>query len=135
MSARYLLDTNIVSYLLRNQFPILRSRFDAAGADSLAVSSITEAEVFFGIARRPGAARLKAAAEEFFVKVPSVPWDSSAARAYGLLRAELESKGKPLSAEDLMIAAQALALGLTLVTRDVSFSLIDDLKTEDWTVA
>jgi tRNA(fMet)-specific endonuclease VapC len=134
MPASYLLDTNIVSYLLRNQFQVLLSRFEMAGAAATAVSSITEAEVFFGIAKKPDAARLKTAAENFFDVVPALPWDSPAARAYGLLRAEQERKGHPLSTEDLMIAAHALSLGLTLVTHDAAFSFVDGLDTEDWTV-
>jgi tRNA(fMet)-specific endonuclease VapC len=133
MPASYLLDTNIVSYLLRNQFQILLSRVETAGAAAPAISSITEAEVFFGIAKKSGAGRLKTAAENFFDVVPVLPWDSAAARAYGLLRAEQERKGQPLSTEDLMIAAHALSLGLTLVTHDAAFSSIDGLKTEDWT--
>ena len=133
MPARYLLDTNIVSYLLRNQFPILRSRFEAAGAAALAISCITEAKVLFGVARKPGSARLKTAVEEFFAIVPAAAWDSGAARAYGALRAELERKGRPLSSEDLMIAAYALAAGLILITHDAAFSFVDGLKTEDWT--
>jgi tRNA(fMet)-specific endonuclease VapC len=135
MPASYLLDTNIVSYLLRNQFHILLSRFETAGAGATAISSITEAEVFFGIAKKPGAGRLKTAAENFFDVVPALPWDSAAARVYGLLRAEQERKGRPLCTEDLMIAAHALSLGLTLVTHDGAFSSVDGLKTEDWTAA
>ena len=60
--------------------------------------------------------------------------DSADARAYGLLRAGQERKGRPLSVENLMIAAHALSLGLTLVTHDQVFSYVDGLKTEDWTV-
>ena len=64
-----------------------------------------------------------------------MPWDSAAARRYAVLRAEQERKGKPLSTEDMMIAAHALSLGLTLVTHDEAFSFVDGLKTEDWTIA
>ena len=134
MPARHLLDTNIVSYLLKNQNPVVLSRYYSAGADSIAISSITEAEVFYGIANRPGATRLRIAAEGFFAVATVVSWDSAAARAYGQLRAEQERKGRPLSVEDLMIAAHALSLGLALVTHDSAFSFVDGLKTEDWTV-
>jgi tRNA(fMet)-specific endonuclease VapC len=134
MPARYLLDTNVVSYLLRNQFPILRSRFEAAGAAATAISCITEAEVFFGVAKKAGAPRLKIAVEEFFSASSVLPWDSAAARTYGLLRAAQERKGRPLSTEDLMIAAHALSLNLILVTSDSAFSFVDGLRTEDWTV-
>ncbi len=134
MSARYLVDTNIVSYLLRNQFPILQSRMEEAEPDALMVSSITEAEVFFGIAKKPGAARLERAAEEFFARSTVLPWDSAAARTYGRLRAAQERKGRPLSVEDLMIAAHALSAGLTLVTNDQAFAFVEGLSREDWTV-
>ncbi len=135
MPARFLLDTNIVSYLLKKQIPLVESHYIAAGADSIAVSSVTEAEVFYGIANRPGAIRLRVAAESFFAIAFVVSWDSAAARVYGQLRADQERKGKRLSVEDLMIAAHALSLGLTLVTHDGAFSFVDGLKTEDWTVS
>jgi tRNA(fMet)-specific endonuclease VapC len=133
MPVRYLIDTNIVSYLLKNQIPAVQSRYRAAGADSIAISSITEAEIFYGIANRPGATRLRIAAESFFAAATVPSWDSAAARAYGELRAGQERKGRPLSVEDLMIAAHALSLGLTLVTHDQVFSFVEGLKTEDWT--
>ena len=133
MSARYLLDTNIVSYLLKDQIPAVQSRYFEAGAESIVISSITEAEVFYGIANRPSASRLRVAAEGFFAAATVLAWDSAAARAYGLLRAEQKRKGRPLATEDLMIAAHALSLGLTLVTHDSAFSFVDGLKTEDWT--
>jgi tRNA(fMet)-specific endonuclease VapC len=135
MPALYLLDTNIVSYLLKNQIPAVQARFSAAGADSIALSSITEGEVFYGIANRPGATRLRNAAESFFAVATVLSWDSAAARTYGQLRADQERKGRPLSVEDLMIASHALSLGLTLVTHDRVFAFVDGLRTEDWTVA
>lgn len=135
MSPRFLLDTNIVSYLLKGQMPAVQMRFESSPPGSIAISSITEAEVFFGIAKRPGSTRLRPAAESFFAAETILSWDSSAARTYGQLRADQERKGRPLSVEDLMIAAHALFLGLTLVTHDSAFDFIDGLKTEDWTIA
>jgi tRNA(fMet)-specific endonuclease VapC len=130
-----MLDTNIVSYLMKGLLPTLQTRFDLVATEAIAVSSITEAEVFYGLARKPGAMRLRLAADKFFASVACLAWDSTVARAYGLLRAEQERKGRPLSTEDLMIAAHALTHGLTLVTNDSAFSFVDGLKTEDWTVA
>jgi tRNA(fMet)-specific endonuclease VapC len=135
MQAHFMLDTNIVSYLLKNQFPTVELRYNVTAPGTIAISSISEAEVFFGIAKRPGAARLKTAAEEFFAEAAVLPWDSAAARTYGQLRANQERKGRPLSVEDMMIAAHALSLGLTLVTHDSVFSFVDGLTTEDWTIA
>jgi len=135
MPARFMLDTNIVSYLLRDRTPTLKSRFLRAPPADAAVSTITEAEVQFGIAKKPGAAKLRLAAENFLAGIAIFPWDSAAARAYGTLRAEQERKGRPLSVEDLMIAAQALSLGLVLITNDQAFRFVEGLKTEDWTIA
>jgi len=135
VSADYLLDTNIVSYLLKEQMAAVHRHIRETDAASVAISSITEAEVFYGIANRPGAVRLRAAAERFFAAATVLPWDSAAARTYGQLRADQERKGRPLSVEDLMIAAHALSLSLTLVTHDGAFGFVDGLKTEDWTVA
>jgi tRNA(fMet)-specific endonuclease VapC len=72
---------------------------------------------------------------DFLERVPSLAWDSRAAAVYAVKREEQERKGKPLSVEDMMIAAHALSLGLTLVTHDQTFSFVDGLRTEDWTVA
>src|SRR5580698_10932856 len=125
MPARYLLDTNIVSYLLKEQMPNVRRRYVETNPDSLNISSITEAEVFYGIENRPGAVRLRTAAEGFFAAATVLSWDSAAARVYGQLRTEQERKGLSLSVEDLMIAAHALATGLTLVTHDQVFAFVD----------
>jgi tRNA(fMet)-specific endonuclease VapC len=135
MSACYLLDTNIVSYLIKGQMPSVKLRLEQEDAASIAISSITEAEVFYGVANNPGAVGLRNAAESFFAKAIVLAWESAAARNYGQLRADQKRKGRPLSIEDLMIAAHALSLGLTLVTHDSVFSFVDGLKTEDWTIA
>jgi tRNA(fMet)-specific endonuclease VapC len=100
----------------------------------MAVSAVTEAELLFWIARRPGDARTSVSVRDFLGRVPSLPWDSRAAAVYVVTREVQERTGKPLSTEDLMIAAHALALGLTLVTHDSAFSQVDGLRTEDWTV-
>jgi tRNA(fMet)-specific endonuclease VapC len=135
MAARYLLDTNVVSYFLENRPPEVRLRMSSAGPDATAISAITEAELRYGLAKKPGAIRQRIPVERFLADAMILPWDSAVARTYGPLRAEQERKGKPLSTEDLMIAAHALSLGLTLVTNDQAFSFVDGLKTEDWTVA
>jgi tRNA(fMet)-specific endonuclease VapC len=135
MQILYLLDTNTVSYYIAGNPPQVREELDSVGRGSTAVSSVTEAELRYGVARNPNAIRRRKSVESFLEDASILPWDSVAARAYGLLRAEQERKGRPLSVEDLMIAAHALSLGLTLVTHDSAFSYVDGLKTEDWTVA
>jgi tRNA(fMet)-specific endonuclease VapC len=134
MPPRYLLDTNIVSYLLNGRMPLVRSKFDLVTAEAVAISSISEAEVFYGLALKPGTLRLRFAAEALFASVTCMAWDSAAARNYGSLRVKQRQIGRPLSLEDMMIAAHAIAAGLILVTHDAAFSFVEGLKTEDWTI-
>jgi tRNA(fMet)-specific endonuclease VapC len=135
MSFLYLLDTNVVSYFVRGTSPAVRKRLLNTQLESMAISAVTEAELLFWVARRPADARTRVSVRDFLERVPSLSWDSRAAEVYAVTREEQERKGKPLSTEDLMIAAHALSLGLTLVTHDQAFSFVDGLKTEDWTVA
>lgn len=134
MTLRYLLDTNAVSYAIQGYSIPLRARMDATPTASMGLSVFTQAELLYGLARRPEAKKLRSAVEKFLRDLRVFSWDSAAATAYGDLRAAQERKGRPLSHEDLMIAAHALSLGLTLVTHDSVFSFVDGLKTEDWTV-
>ncbi|MGH9599303.1 MAG: type II toxin-antitoxin system VapC family toxin [Terracidiphilus sp.] len=134
MEIVYLLDTNTVSYYIANNPPPVRDRLNRVGANATAISTVTEAELRYGAARNPGAMRRRNSVESFLANAMILPWDSAAARSYGKMRAEQESKGRPLSTEDLMIAAHALSLGLTLVTSDQAFAFVDCLRTEDWTV-
>jgi tRNA(fMet)-specific endonuclease VapC len=134
MTAAYLLDTNAVSHYIANLPPQVRRKLESVGSSAVAISAVTEAELRYGVARKPGAMRRRASVESFLANTEIFPWDSAAAQAYGLLRAEQERKGRPLSVEDLMIAAHALSLGLVLITNDQAFRFVGRLKTEDWTL-
>jgi tRNA(fMet)-specific endonuclease VapC len=134
METLYLLDTNTVSYAIADNPPQVGKKVAVVGLLSTAVSTVTEAELRYGVARNPGALRRRASVESFLDDVVILPWDSAAARTYGQLRADQESRGLPLSVEDMMIAAHALSLDLILVTHDQVFSFIEGLKTEDWTI-
>jgi tRNA(fMet)-specific endonuclease VapC len=101
----------------------------------IGVSVITEAELRFGVARRPEASRLEAAVEEFLLRVEILPWDSAAAKSYAALRSTLERSGDPMGNLDMMIAAHALAVPAVLVTHDHVFRRVKNLKVEDWTKA
>ncbi|MGA2539268.1 MAG: type II toxin-antitoxin system VapC family toxin [Terracidiphilus sp.] len=135
MPLTHLLDTNIVSYFVRGNYPAVRVRMSHARLDSLAVSAATEAELLFWVLCRPGSARVRTGVEDFLLRVPSLAWDTGAAESYARLRDALKRRGIVLSTVDLLIAAHAMSLGLTLVTHDRAFSFIDGLKTEDWTAA
>ena len=135
MPRAYLLDTNIVSYFVRQNPPQVQQRIAHMPLELLAVSAVTEAELRSWIINRPLNARVRVGVEDFLMRVPSLPWDSGAAQHCARSKEMLKRKGRVLSTEDLMIAAHALSLGLTLVTHDSAFSFVDGLTTEDWTVA
>jgi tRNA(fMet)-specific endonuclease VapC len=97
------------------------------------ISVVTEAELRFGVARKPQAGSLQLAVEEFLLRVEILAWDSVAARFYAALRSSLEDSGTPMGSLDMMIAAHALALGATLVSHDRVFHRVKRLKLEDWT--
>lgn len=130
---RWMLDTNTVSDLLRSRAPVLQHVSEMPMA-ALCISAITEAELRYGLAKRPEAARLHEAVRQLLLRVQPLPWDSAVAEVYGRLRAEQERQGRPLSPLDMQIAAHAMALGATLVTRDLAFGLVNGLTLEDWSV-
>jgi len=132
MPVRYLLDTNTASYVIKGHFPRVRERLMKTPMAEVGISVITEAELRFGVARKPAAVRLKTAIEEFLLRVETLPWDSEAAQQYGQIRAALERVGQPMGNLDMMIAAHALACQVVLVTHDHVFRRIKQLKIEDW---
>jgi tRNA(fMet)-specific endonuclease VapC len=132
MPVRYLLDTNTVSYIIKGNRPRVRERLLRVPMAEVGISVITEAELLFGLARRPEATSLKTVVEEFLIRVEVLPWDSEAAQQYSRIRATLEGAGEPMGNLDLMIAAQALASGFVLVSSDAVFRRVKGLKIEDW---
>jgi tRNA(fMet)-specific endonuclease VapC len=132
MPVRYLLDTNTVSYIIKGNRPRVRERLLRVPMAEVGISVITEAELLFGLVRRPDATKLKIVVEEFLLRVEVLPWGSEAAEQYSRIRAALEQAGEPMGNLDLMIAAQALALDLVLVSSDAVFRRVKGLKTEDW---
>jgi tRNA(fMet)-specific endonuclease VapC len=135
MPVRYLLDTNIASYVIKGNLPRVRERLVKVPMVEVGISAITEAELRFGVARRPDASRLEIAVEEFLLRVEILPWNSAAAKSYAGLRSALERAGEPMGNLDMMIAAQALAAPAVLVTHDRTFHRVKHLKIEDWTRA
>jgi tRNA(fMet)-specific endonuclease VapC len=128
-----MLDTNTVSHLLKDH-PAVTMRVVSAPMASLCVSAITEGELRFGLAKRPGAAYLHRAVCEFLLRVDALPWESISAECYGTVRAEMERQGKVLAPLDLLIATHALSIGAVLVTNDKAFDQVAGLHLEDWTV-
>lgn len=132
MALRYLLDTNTASYIIKGNMPHVRDRLRRVPLADVGISSITEAELRFGVARTHQSPRLAIAVEEFIIRLEVLPWASESAKQYAILRAGLEKKGEPMGNLDMMIAAQALASNITLVTHDRVFKRVKRLKVEDW---
>lgn len=132
--ALYLLDTNMVTYIVTGKSRQARQRFDSLlDSGRIAVSAITEGEIQFGIAKRPEAVRINSFMSRFLEDVGSLPWASASAQTYGDLRAKLQGSGESLSSLDSLIAAHAITLRATLVTHDHAFSrLVPLLSVEDW---
>jgi len=133
MAVRYLLDTNIASYAIKKNVPQIRQQLIRIPTSDVGISVVTEAELRFCVAKVAPAPKLELAVEEFLMRVEILPWSSESAKCYATLRAELETKGQPVGGFDLMIAAQAIVSGVTLVSNDRVFKRVKGLRVEDWT--
>lgn len=132
MTARFLLDTNIVIFALRDRTPTLRERL-TEHFGRMAVSAITVAELQYGIERSSDPARNRRAADEFLSLVEVQPLSVPAAEHSGEIRAALAAVGRPIGAYDVLIAGHARAAGLTVVTNNVrEFDRVPGLLVEDW---
>ena len=129
---RYLLDSNVVSQLVRRPEGDLARRVAALEAGSFAVSVIVTAELRYGAHRR-GSARLTRQLEAVLSAIDVLPLEEPGDRHYGAIRADLERVGRPIGHNDLLIAAHARALGATLVTNNLGeIRRVPDLAVEDW---
>ncbi|MGH8705073.1 MAG: type II toxin-antitoxin system tRNA(fMet)-specific endonuclease VapC [Burkholderiales bacterium] len=132
---RYLLDTNTLIYALnaRPRHQAVLERFDREAPEDLAVSSITLAELRYGIAKSRRREANRRALRQVLEALNVVPFDAHAANRYGSVRAELEAAGRPIGPLDTLIAAHALSLSLTLVTSNTrEFSRVRRLRVENW---
>ncbi len=129
---RYLLDTNIVSDLIRNPRGRVTQHIREVGEARVCTSIIVAAELRYG-ATKKASPRLTAQLEAVLGALDVVPFEAPADTTYGLLRARLEKAGQPIGGNDLLIAAQAVALGHTIVTNNErEFGRIEDLPRENW---
>jgi tRNA(fMet)-specific endonuclease VapC len=128
----FLLDTNILSDLIRQPDGAVASKIAEVGEDVIATSIIVAGELRYGAQRR-GSQRLTSKIELLLTLVPVLPLKDDADAHYGRLRAELERRGTPIGANDMLIAAHALAIGATLVTDNVrEFERVDGLEIVNW---
>lgn len=131
---KYLLDTNICIFVINNRPEIVRRKMQGISVGDVGISSITVSELLYGVSKSAQVERNQAALDKFLMPLEVLAYDENAARRYGVIRAFLESKGMPIGPMDLMIAAHALALNVTVVTNNVrEFQRIPGLKVEDWT--
>ena len=129
---RYLLDTNVVSQLVRQPDGEVARRVAALEPGSFAISVVVAAELRYGAERR-GSSRLSRQLEAVFSAIDVLPLEEPVDRHYGAIRSELERVGQPIGSNDLLIAAHAKALGVTLVTNNVGeFRRVPGLVVEDW---
>ena len=128
----YMLDTNIISDLIKNPQGKAAKQIAKVGEDAICTSIIVSAELRYGCAKS-GSQRLLRAVEELLGEITILPFDAPADAQYGAIRAELEAAGKPIGGNDMLIAAHAYASGVTLVTGNTGeFKRIRGLKVENW---
>ena len=129
---KYLLETNACIYIINERPQNVRERFARLELSDIGVSSITAAELAFGVTKSRST-KNRIALESFLLPLEVMPFDLSAAFAYGDLRAELARRGEPIGPLDLQIAAHALSLKVTLVTNNErEFRKVPGLSLENW---
>ena len=129
---RYMLDTNVVSELVRNPDGRVTERIRGVGENRVCTSVIVSAELRFG-AHRKGSPKLTTQLNEVLNALEVLPFDVPADTTYAIIRAQLEQMGRPIGGNDLLIAAHALALDYILVTDNTrEFARVQDLRCENW---
>jgi len=132
---KYMLDTNICIYLIKQQPPKVLKHFKSHTVGDIGISSITLAELRYGVSKSRHIEKNQQALDEFILPLEIADFDEKAAQEYGAIRAELEGAGKPIGSMDLLIGAHALAIGVTLVTNNTKeFRQVKNLKITDWSV-
>ncbi len=132
---KLLLDTNICIYIIKQKPASVLQRFLEYQIGDIGISSITLAELRYGVAKSAHREKNAKALNEFIIPLEVVSYDESAAQAYGDIRASLEKAGTPIGSMDMLIAAHALSLGIPLVTNNTrEFLRIPTLILIDWTV-
>jgi tRNA(fMet)-specific endonuclease VapC len=130
---RYLLDTNICIYVIRQKPQAVLTRLQGVRLADVAISAITLSELQYGVSKSARPEQNRVALAQFVAPIEVLDYDGCAATRYGDLRAELERAGEPLGSLDMLIAAHALALDRTLVTNnEAEFRRVPALSVENW---
>ena len=129
----FMLDTNMASYAIREHDKNLDSRLEEVGVSGVCISTITEAELRFGVCNQPAATNLNKLVNSFLSRVDCLPWGSNAACSYAELRAHSKARGLALSNMDMLIGAHSIAVGATLITNDKAFLHFSEwIEMDNW---
>lgn len=130
---KYMLDTNILIYLIKEHPESVQNRFRQHKLEDVCISSITLAELMYGVEKSSAKMKNKFALLSMLTAVQVLDFSSAAAEQYGILRADLEKRGQLIGPMDMLIGAHALAEGLILVTNnEKEFCRVKGLKMENW---
>ena len=130
---RYLLDTNICIYLIKQKPQKVLDKFQTLSISDVGISSITVAELEYGVAKSQQQQKNRTALLQFLLPLEIVEFNQASAIIYGSIRSNLEIRGLIIGAMDMLIASHALSLGVTLITNNVrEFSRIPTLLLENW---
>ena len=137
MSQRYMLDTNVVSHITQGRDAELPAHLTKVPVGQVVMSSVTLAELEYGLHRKGRPPRLRNALTQVLLRIDVLPWDEDVATCYGEFCATLEAQGINLSDFDMMIAAHAVAVNAILVSRDKAFAQVpagenENLRLEIW---
>ena len=133
MKPKYLLDTDVFSLMVKGQDAAINTRLQSLTKGEAVLSVITAGEFYYGVAHAPVSALRDQRAQRLLDFFGLLPLDGEVATRYGTVRAELRRAGTPIGPNDLWLAAQALAHGLVLVTRNArEFKRVKGLKVETW---
>jgi len=130
---KYLLDTNICIYTIKQKPEEVFDRFRQLEVGDAGISTITLSELYYGAEKSANPAKNKLALEQFLIPLDIIDFDFKAAIVYGQIRADLERMGLPIGSLDLLIAAHAKSMNLTVVTNnEKEFKRVEGLKVENW---
>jgi tRNA(fMet)-specific endonuclease VapC len=133
MPLRYMLDTDICSYIMKRSSPVLLRRLQSVAIGDVCISVISKAELLYGVEVSPKRKQDDAAVEAFLRLLEVVDFPDAGAEHYAKIRAELKKRGTMIGANDLLLAAHARSLGLTLVTNNTrEFGRVRGLSVENW---
>lgn len=130
---KYMLDTNICIYLIKQKPAVVLERFKQTDISEISISSITLSELFYGVSKSSKPEQNLMALTQFAAPLEIMSFGGEAAQCYGDLRAHLEIQGTPIGSLDMLIAAHAISLSITLVTNnEKEFNRVPNLKIENW---